>query len=84
MRSGGPLGRNERGAGEPNPTSSHRAPVTNLLLPTTDGGVLVQLIVVTIAFGATTWRLRRQPEWRLLAIGLWLTAYGAIGLRSLH
>ncbi len=56
----------------------------DLLLPTTDEGVLFQVIVVTVVFASVLWMLRRSPDARLLVIGLWLSAYGVIGVRALH
>ena len=56
----------------------------DLLLPQTDGGVAVQFGVATAVFVLAMWLVRRKPDARLLVIGLWLTAYGAMGVRALH
>lgn len=56
----------------------------DVLLPATDAGVAVQAITVTIVFAALTWWTRKKPDVRLVAIGLWLLAYGAMGVRTLH
>lgn len=58
--------------------------MTDLLLPRTDAGVLVQLVVVALAIAVAVFALRRRPEWRLLAIGLGVFAFGAMALRALH
>lgn len=58
--------------------------VRDLVLPTTDAGVLAQVIVITLVFALLSWLTRRHAEGRLLVLGLWLTTYGAIGLRALH
>jgi hypothetical protein len=58
--------------------------VVELLLPRTDGGVAVQFVIVTAVFATAMWLMRRKPDARLLVIGLWLTAYGVMGVRALH
>ena len=58
--------------------------LNDVLLPTTDAGVGVQLVAITVVFAATVWTLRRRAEYRLLAVGMWLSAYGFVGLRALH
>jgi hypothetical protein len=58
--------------------------VTELLLPRTDGGVVVQFVIVTALFAMALWLVRRKPDARLLVIGLSLTAYGVMGVRALH
>lgn len=56
----------------------------DLILPRTDGGVLAQLVVVTVLFATATWLARRHKDVRVLVIGLWLLAYGGMGVRALH
>ncbi len=58
--------------------------MSDLLLPRTDGGVLIQFVAATIVFAAITWSARRRPEWRLLSIGAWLVTYGVMGVRAIH
>lgn len=58
--------------------------MTDLLLPRTDGGVMVQLIIVTLVFAAILWLVRGEREVRVLVVGLWLVSYGALGIRALH
>jgi hypothetical protein len=55
-----------------------------MIFPASDAGVVAQLIIITLVFAAAVWLLRRRPEVRTLAIGLWMLAYGAAGLRALH
>lgn len=55
-----------------------------LLFPTTDSGVLVQLIVTTAAFIGVQWWLRRQSEWRVFATGIYVLGLAFFGLRALH
>lgn len=54
------------------------------LLPRTDGGVIVQVVLVTVGFAVATWLVRHRPEWRLLSLGMWLALYGAMGVRAIH
>ncbi len=56
----------------------------DLILPRTDGGVLAQLAVVTVVFATAAWLTRRRKDVRVLVIGLWLVAYGGMGVRALH
>lgn len=56
----------------------------DLLLPRTDAGVGVQLVIATIVFATATWLLRHRPEWRMLSIGAWVATYGLMALRTLH
>ncbi len=58
--------------------------MTDLLLPQTDGGVLAQLVIVTVAGPVLLWLVRHRPEVRVLAAGALITAYAAMGLRALH
>lgn len=58
--------------------------MTDLLLPTTDAGVAVQLTVL-VAAAAIALRLTwSQHSLRLLVIGLSLTLLGLLGLRAAH
>jgi hypothetical protein len=58
--------------------------IVDLLLPTTDAGVLVQLIVVVTAGALGLVLTRRHPDWRLLVVGATLVALAFMGLRTLH
>ncbi len=56
----------------------------DLLLPRTDAGVAVQFgVFVTFAL-ATVVRVRRRPEWLVLAIGTLLLGLGLFGVRAVH
>jgi len=58
--------------------------VLDLLVPTTDAGVLIQAVIVgsvLILLLAVTWR---RGEWRLVSIGLTILAIGFFGVRALH
>ncbi len=58
--------------------------MTDLLLPRTDAGVLVQIIVVTAVFALATIAMRRNRDVRILMIGMWVATYGFMGVRALH
>jgi hypothetical protein len=56
----------------------------DLLLPRTDAGVLVQAVVVfPILAGWLVW-VRRDPDWRLLALGVLVMTVAWFGLRAVH
>jgi len=58
--------------------------VLDLLLPSTDGGVAVQLAVwATISVGAILVSMRNK-DLRLLVIGLSVLALGLMGIRAIH
>lgn len=58
--------------------------VRELIFPTTDAGVAIQLALVVVA-GTLAWvLLRRQRDARLLVVGATLFGLGLIGLRALH
>ncbi len=56
----------------------------DLLLPRTDAGVLVQIIVVTVVFTLATITMRRNRDVRILMIGMWVATYGFMGVRAIH
>lgn len=56
----------------------------DLLLPSTDGGVLAQVAAATVIFAAALFLVRRYPEWRLFTVGVWILTYAWFGLRTLH
>ncbi len=55
-----------------------------LLLPRTDGGVLVQVIIFTVIVGGALAAVRRDPELRLLVIGVGVLGLAFLAARSLH
>ena len=58
--------------------------MVDLLLPRTDAGVLVQLVMATIVLAALTLRFWRNTDARIFVIGLWVVTFGLMGVRALH
>lgn len=58
--------------------------ILDLLLPTTDAGVILQFVVVGLLLVAVLWRSWSNPEARLLVIGSGLVILGLMGFRALH
>lgn len=58
--------------------------MTELLLPRTDAGVLLQAALVFPPLAALLVAVRRNREWRLLVLGMLSVTAGWFGLRSLH
>lgn len=58
--------------------------MTNLLLPSTDGGVLAQAITAGVVFVVALVAFRRWPTARLVSVGAALVIAGVFGLRALH
>jgi len=58
--------------------------VIDILLPTTDRAVAIQLAVVLVAGALGLFATRRQPDVRILVIGVVLVLLGGMGLRALH
>lgn len=56
----------------------------DLLLPSTDGGVLAQVVCVGLALGAVAFAVRRRRELLLFVTGVFLVTAGFFGLRTLH
>ena len=56
----------------------------DLLLPATDGGVAIQLLIVVLIFAIALWRSWNSPEARLVVIGAGMVALGLMGFRALH
>ena len=56
----------------------------DLLVPRTDGGVAVQLVIFTTAAVIALVLLRRRRDWLLLAIGLTVFGLSLFGVRALH
>lgn len=55
-----------------------------LLLPRTDGAVLVEFLVVLVALAITLALVWRHPDWRFLVASSGLLVIGLMGLRALH
>jgi hypothetical protein len=58
--------------------------VNRLLLPTTDAGVAVQAAIAGVVLALALWRTWRQPELRLLVIGVAAVSFALMGLRAAH
>lgn len=57
----------------------------DLILPTTDAGVLAQLVLVLVLWSAAlVWAVRRAPAARPLVVGSGLVTLGLLGLRAMH
>lgn len=56
----------------------------DLILPATDAGVAVQLVVFVVLGGLALFATRHHREWRLVAVGSLLLVLGLFGLRALH
>lgn len=61
-----------------------RIHMLDLLLPSTDGGVIAQLVVVVALWLGGLWALRNRPDARLLLAGGGLVVLALIGVRALH
>lgn len=58
--------------------------LVDLLLPTTDGGVAVQLAVVVAGGALGSYLARHHPDARLLVTGATLLAVAFMAVRTLH
>ncbi len=58
--------------------------LVELLLPRTDAGVAVQLVVVVAVIAALLWRTWRQPDLRFLVAGAGFFTLGLFVLRASH
>ena len=58
--------------------------ILDILIPSTDMGVAIQLVVVSGFIGLTLWKVWRKPEIRLITIGSGLVLLGLMGFRALH
>lgn len=56
----------------------------DLLLPASDGGVLAQLLVLSVVLALALVVVRRDRELRLLVAGIAVLTAAWFGLRSLH
>jgi len=55
-----------------------------LLLPRTDGAVLVEFVVVIAVIGATLALVWRRHDWRLLVASSGLLLVALMALRAIH
>ncbi|HSL58474.1 MAG TPA: hypothetical protein VK866_11580 [Acidimicrobiales bacterium] len=58
--------------------------LTEIILPRTDAGVLAQAIGAGLVFLIALVLVRRQPELRLLVLGIATMTAAGFGLRALH
>lgn len=58
--------------------------MSELVLPRTDAGVAVQVVVAVVVLLAGLWATRRRPDARLVVVGAGLVLVGLIGLRAAH
>ncbi|MGI9667997.1 MAG: hypothetical protein ACR2N2_13025 [Acidimicrobiia bacterium] len=55
-----------------------------LLLPRTDAGVAVQLVLWLVLTAVAVVLLRHHRDWRLLVIGVSLFGLGLMAVRAIH
>jgi hypothetical protein len=60
------------------------ANVIDILLPRTDAGVAVQLIVAAVLFIAALVRFWRNRDARIFIVGLWVITFSFMGVRAIH
>ena len=58
--------------------------VTDLLLPTTDAGVAIQVGLVLVGSAVALRLSWQRPDTRLLVLGVSLTLFALLGLRAAH
>jgi len=58
--------------------------IVDILLPSTDAGVAIQLVGFIGLLVLMLWRFWSNPEARLLTFGLGLVVLGLMGFRALH
>jgi len=58
--------------------------VTDLLLPSTDAGVALQIGVWILAAGMAIYATRNRPDARLLVIGVAVAGLGLMAVRAIH
>jgi hypothetical protein len=58
--------------------------VRELLLPRTDAGVAVQVVVVAVVGVTAFWLVRRDREIRTFVLGCVIFTYALFGLRAVH
>ncbi|GBE24937.1 hypothetical protein BMS3Bbin02_01219 [bacterium BMS3Bbin02] len=56
----------------------------DIFLPSTDGGVLFQLVLWTALTGVAIRRTRQNKDYRVLVIGVSLLVFSLMGVRALH
>ena len=56
----------------------------DLLLPSTDGGVAIQLAIWLVLTAVALWFTRNNNDFRLLAVGLSILTFGIMAIRAIH
>ncbi len=56
----------------------------DFLLPSTDGGVALQLAIWYLLSAAALWFTRHNKDFRLLAIGVSVLTFGIMAVRAIH
>lgn len=56
----------------------------DLLLPSTDSGVAIQIGIWILVAGAALYATRRRPDARLLVIGVAIAVLGLMAVRAVH
>lgn len=55
-----------------------------IFLPSTDRGVLFQVVLWTLLSGYAVYKTRSNQDYRVLAVGVSLVIYSLMGVRALH
>jgi len=58
--------------------------IDRVLLPATDRGVALQIVIVVVGMASAWWLLGSRRHWRPAAMGIGLLLLGAMGLRAAH
>ena len=58
--------------------------MTDLLLPRTDAGVVVQVVILAAVFALALWAARRNRDAMVFVGGLAVFTGGLLALRTLH
>lgn len=58
--------------------------MSELLFPRSDSGVAIQAVVVGVLVALALWRSWRNPDLRLLVIGIGVVVFALMGLRAAH
>ncbi len=63
---------------------AHHRNVIDVLLPSTDGGVAVQLVLLVVFAGAGVYLTRRSRDLRILVVGVAVLILGLMAVRAIH
>lgn len=58
--------------------------IDRILLPASDQGVALQVVVILVGVATTWWLLDAHRYWRPAVLGIGLLLLGAIGVRAAH